>query len=179
MSIVFIRFYSSPHCYSSHMFTLPLQLMTASSAVIIVLYIYVHTHVSPFNVTAHMCRCIYLTTWGWITYQGACSSLEKIDSPSVSSHWLPITSHLLGFVKIFPNEFAYQLMLSLCRFCLGNCIVEISGGQFPYCICRHYLPAGVLVLWLLQSFHPLFCGFSLTLRIAVARLIDKLGLDYP
>lgn len=46
---------------------------------------------------AHMYTCLGLTKWDWITDQGALS-LEKVVSPSLSSHSFPVALHL----KVVP-----------------------------------------------------------------------------
>lgn len=63
-----------------------------------------------------------------------------------------------GTMWSFPFALAYQLMLSLCRFCSDEHIVENSQMQ-PSCCAQGIPSIGVPQSWFLYSFHPLLHDF--------------------
>lgn len=62
---------STPASLSSSYHVLPLHLELVTSSLLLF-----HTHIWIYNIltpleVAHMCMCLRLITWYWITYQGA------------------------------------------------------------------------------------------------------------
>lgn len=82
-------------------------------------------------------------------------SLEKIDSPSLHSHQLPIVLHpSVGPCEISPNDIGGLTGLASMQG-LSSHIIEISWIQH-FCYVEKRLAAGVLILWLahlLSLFH--------------------------
>ena len=57
-------------------------------------------------------------------------SLVKSDYLSVSNHWLSVVLHLeVGPCEIYPSALTGHLVLSLCKSCLGNRVLEVSYMQ--------------------------------------------------
>lgn len=92
------------------------------------------------------------------------SSLEKTDSPSFSSHWLPIVLHL----KFPLSSLACEVVLSFCRSCLGTILLIFNGYSFLDMSRGCYLAASILVLWFLHSFYPLFHIFPWPLAVGIS-----------
>lgn len=108
------------------------------------------------------------------------SPLTKTGSPSLSGHWSPVAFDLrVEHCGVFPKHIGISLVLALCRSCLLNHIVAILWAQFSVTFRRHCPAAGVLVLRLLQSFHPLFCIFLWALSVGVTVQICQLWLGPP
>ena len=79
---------------------------------------------------AHKYIILGLTSWYWITNEGAYPWVTRIHS--LSSCQLPKALYLGESIWVFPpSTLACQLALSLIRSCLGSPIIEISWVSFP------------------------------------------------
>lgn len=133
-----ILFLPFPHSLPSPLMFLPLFKFLTSSYIITVKYIFIcmyiciHTHklklLSLFSV-ACMCRTDRL---GLDTYQGAWLWRKWILPLSEVINCLQL--FWWGLVTFPTSTLVCQLVLSLCRSCVGNCIVETSWMQLLYCI---------------------------------------------
>lgn len=68
-------------------------------------------------------------------------SPEKTNSPSLRSHWLPITRHLVGGPCEISLNWQRQLELPLCLFCLGIL------SKFHWCS-FHIMSRRPYVIWI-------------------------------
>lgn len=106
-----------------------LSLKFVNSSLIVTFYkTHTHTHLlSPFT-NVLMCMYFRLTIWDWITCQGPCS-WRRLISPTQQ----PLIVFLSrdGLVRFPLLILELQVVLSLCRSCLWDHIVEISWVQLP------------------------------------------------
>lgn len=87
---------------------------------------------------AHTCMGVGLATWAWITYGGA-HPLLLLSASTVGR-----SLSRCGVCEAFPFKPACQLVVLLCRSCLGSHIVEILWE-----FCFFSIPiVFLLVLWL-------------------------------
>lgn len=106
--------------------------------------------------------------------------MEKMDSPSLSSHHFYIVLHLgTNPSNTSPSVLSCQLVLALCWdffFTCGN-IVEILLAQLPYLYGRQCLSADALVL---QLFHipPHLC-YCLKVRWRALNIDVSFGEGNP
>lgn len=97
---------------------------------------YIHTYIYPF-IVVHMYMCWGLFRVGDLGLDNLSGILsqKKTDYCSLSSHWLHTCCvghcEIQGWdlVKFLLSTWAHSLLLSLCRSCLGNHIVEIPWVQ--------------------------------------------------
>lgn len=107
-------------------------------------------------------------------------SLEKTDSPSLHSHWLPIALHpRVGPCEISPNDIGSLTGLVSMQFKQPYCW-DVMGTAL--CHVEKRLAAGVLILWLthlLSSFHdvPWALGIGVALQLCPLGIGTSLILD--
>lgn len=74
----------------------------------------------------HACTCAFKADHLGLDKLSVDTSLEKTDSLSFSSHWLPIVLHQeWSLVKLPPYTLVCELVLSFCRSCLCSYIIKI------------------------------------------------------
>lgn len=131
-----------------------------SSLLLLLVYTCVHIHIHAhmyMQLTESVYHCLYVhvSRVDHVDLDNSSGnlSLDHTDYPSLSSCW-PLAALYIGVgpCSIFP---AYQLVVSLCWPCSGNCIIGISWVYFP-CCAEGTLSVIVSTqdLWLLESFQP-------------------------
>lgn len=119
-------------------------------------HMYTHTHICTHTHMyrllcllsfAHLCMCLWLTTWDWIAY----STEEDLLSPSLSSHAGPGSREISPILVGMPPVFVIVWVLFRQPSCWGS-----VGATF--------LPrievSDALGLWFLHSFSSSFMIFS-------------------
>lgn len=86
------------------------------------------------------------------------SSLEKVDSHFLSRYFFPLAFiERQSTIRLPPFMLYCQLVLPSLRSDLGSSTVDILCVWLHYIVSKIYSPiADFLILWLLQSFFPLF-----------------------
>lgn len=119
----------------SHVPLTSTNFMTLSSLLLLLWVIHTHTHTNAdlLNAFSFTYICVFvcvfvfkadhLTTWDWIVYQGF-----SLDLPLLAIiNWLFLKYRSRTCLARFPlSTLKYQVMLSLCRFCLDNHVGRIS-----------------------------------------------------
>lgn len=127
-------------------------------------------------VVAQACMYLGLSSWDWITWGHSFLQMTQSSPKAMYLGLGPcvISSSILKSLYLKVNWWCHFF-----RSCLGDHSVNISWVPIHVIQIIHHLSVNILVLFLSQTFCPLFCDARWTLDVEVALSVYQFGIGIP